>query len=120
MAASLYLGRGVPMAVVQKVLRHADPRITSERYANLEQDYLGAEMRKLSLLTRIDTPSTQIGASAEGAANGDSETSVIPFPSKERRTGFEPATPSLGSPPRALERTHGVLAGVFPRFGRCS
>src|SRR5208283_3100570 len=39
-AASLYLRRGVPMAVVQKVLRHSDPRITSERYAHLEQDYL--------------------------------------------------------------------------------
>ena len=36
--------------MVQKVLRHADPRITSERYAHLEQDYLGAEMRKLSLI----------------------------------------------------------------------
>jgi hypothetical protein len=44
------------MAVVQEVLRRADPRITSERYAHLEQDYLGTEMRKLSLLrqsTRI-------------------------------------------------------------------
>ena len=49
-AASLYLGRGVPMAVVQTVLPHADPRITSERYSHLEQDYLGTEMRKLSLI----------------------------------------------------------------------
>ena len=31
------------MAVVQKVLRDADPRITSERYAHLEHDYLGAD-----------------------------------------------------------------------------
>ena len=29
---------------------------------------------------------------------------------EERRTGFEPATPSLGSWPGALERTHGILA----------
>ena len=97
-AASLYLGRGVPMAVVQKVLRHADPRITSERYAHLEQDYLGAEMRKLSLIPPSkNTGQTQGEPTSEGAANGDLETSVIPFPSKERRTGFEPATPSLGS-----------------------
>jgi hypothetical protein len=47
-----YLGRGVPMAVVQRILRHSDPRITSERYAHLEQDYLGAEMRKLSLVPK--------------------------------------------------------------------
>jgi hypothetical protein len=48
------------MAVVPKVLRHANPRITSERYAHLQPDYLGAEMRKLSLLPRINTPSTQV------------------------------------------------------------
>src|SRR5450631_271363 len=29
---------------------------------------------------------------------------------RERRKGFEPSTPSLGSPPGALERHHGVLA----------
>jgi hypothetical protein len=115
-AASLYLGRGVPMAVVQKVLRHADPRITSERYAHLEHDYLGAEIRKLSLIPPSkNTGQTRGQASVEGAANGDFETSVIPFPSKERRTGFEPATPSLGSPPGGLERTHGVLALPFAR-----
>jgi hypothetical protein len=46
----MLLGAGVPMAVVQKVLRLADPRITSERYAHFEQDSLGTKMRKLSLL----------------------------------------------------------------------
>ena len=50
---------------------------------------------------------------------GDLKTSVIPFPSKERRTGFEPTTPSLGSSPGALERTHGVLGGRV-RPGVCA
>ena len=36
---------------------------------------------------------------------------------EERRTGFEPATPSLGSWPGALERHHGVL-GVAPAARR--
>jgi hypothetical protein len=86
------------MAVVQKVLRHADPRITSERYAQLEQDYLGAEMRKLSLIPPSkNTGQTRREATLEAAANCDSETSVIPFTSRERRKGFEPSTPSLGS-----------------------
>jgi integrase len=76
--ASLYIGNRVPMAVVQEVLRHADPRIGSKRYAHLEQDYLGAEMRKLSLVSSIDTPSTQISEGADEAANGDSESYVIP------------------------------------------
>ena len=86
------------MAVVQKVLRHADPRITSDRYAYLEQDYLGAEMRKLSLLSRIDPPSTQIPTGADGAANGDSESFVIPLTSRERRKGFEPSFGERVSP----------------------
>jgi D-isomer specific 2-hydroxyacid dehydrogenase, NAD binding domain len=81
-----------------------------ERYAHLEQDYLGAEMRKLSLIPPSkSTGQTRGEATAEGAANCDSETSVIPFASRERRKGFEPSTPSLGSWPRALERLHGVL-----------
>jgi hypothetical protein len=97
-AASLYLGRGVPMAVVQQLLRHADPRITSERYAHLEADYLGAEIRKLSLVPASkNTRQTHEAAGAELAANGDSESRVILRLSRERRKGFEPSTPSLGS-----------------------
>ena len=101
------------MAVVQKVLRHADPRITSERYAHLEQAYLGAEMRKLSLIPPSkNTGQTRGQATVEESANGDLETSVIPFPSKERRTGFEPATPSLGSRRRGAKQTpRGVASG---------
>src|SRR5450755_1407908 len=34
--------------------------------------------------------------------------------SKERRKGFAPSTPSLGSLARALKRHHGVLAGPSP------
>ena len=71
---SLLLGAGVPMAVVQKVLRHADLRITSERYAHLEQDHLGAEIRKLSLMPAFKkTGQTRGEASVEESANGDSE-----------------------------------------------
>ena len=67
--ASLLLGAGVPMAVVQRILGHADPRITSERYAHLEQDYLGVEMRKLSLIPPSKNPGQTRGeATAEGAA----------------------------------------------------
>ncbi len=102
-AGSLLLGAGVQMAAVQRVLRHADPRITSERHAHLEQDYLGAEMRKLSLIPPSkNTGQTRGGATSEWAANRDSETPVIPFPSRERRTGFDPR-------PRAWEARPGLL-----------
>ncbi len=49
------------MAVVQKVLRHVDPRITSERYAHLELDHLGAEIRELSLLPAFNKNGTDTG-----------------------------------------------------------
>ncbi len=57
------------MVMVQKVLRNADPRITSERYAHLEQDYLGAETRKPSLIAPSrNTGQTRREATAEAAA----------------------------------------------------
>jgi hypothetical protein len=57
------------MAVVQKMLRQADQRITSERYAHLEEDYLGAEMRTLSLIPPSkNTGQTRGAATAEAPA----------------------------------------------------
>jgi len=44
------------MAVVQQLLRQADQPITSERYVRLKQDYLGAEIRKLSLVPPSKAP----------------------------------------------------------------
>jgi hypothetical protein len=52
-------------------------------------------------------------ASADEASNMNHEARLIPSRFTERRTGFEPATPSLGSWPRGLERHHGVLALPF-------
>ena len=37
------------MAVVQRVLRHRDPRLTSEIYGHLAPDYLQAEIGRLRL-----------------------------------------------------------------------
>ena len=48
--ASLLLQSGVPMAVVQRVLRHRDPRLTSEIYGHLAPDYLQAEIGRLAAL----------------------------------------------------------------------
>ena len=37
------------MAVVQRVLRHRDPRLTSEIYGHLAPDYLQTEIGRLRL-----------------------------------------------------------------------
>jgi hypothetical protein len=90
------------MAVVLTVLRCADPRITSERYAHLDQNYLTAEMRKLSLLSRIEPPSTQISAGAKAAANCDSENSVNSVDFHRAADGIRTRDPELGKPARGL------------------
>jgi len=48
--ASLLLHSRVPMAVVQKVLRHRDPRLTSKVYGHLAPEYLHAEVARMRLL----------------------------------------------------------------------
>ncbi len=47
--ATLLLRSGVPLVVVQKVLRHRDPKLTEAVYGHLETDYLRAEVNRLKL-----------------------------------------------------------------------
>src|SRR5712692_6220971 len=75
-AATLLLKEGVPLAVVQKVLRHSDPKLTSEIYGHLEL----ADMRRG--LERLDfgpavLPVTSVAIEAEPAllaANAEART----------------------------------------------
>jgi hypothetical protein len=85
------------MAVVQKVLRHADPRITSERYAHLEQDYLGGGERELPHLRPEANGITDVFESPSAAPSQPSKLVLMRVDARERRKGFEPSTPSLGS-----------------------
>ena len=45
--ATLLLREGVPLAVVQKVLRHEDPKLTAQTYGHLERDFLLASVDRL-------------------------------------------------------------------------
>ena len=47
--ASLLLQANVPMHVVQRLLRHKDPRLTANTYGHLSRDYMQTELSKLSL-----------------------------------------------------------------------
>jgi integrase len=47
--ATLLLRSGVPLVVVQKVLRHRDPKLIEAVYGHLETDYLRAEVNHLKL-----------------------------------------------------------------------
>jgi integrase len=46
--ASLLLMAGANPAAVQRILRHSDPRLTTEVYGHLVPDYLRAEIDRLS------------------------------------------------------------------------
>ena len=46
--ASLLLMRGADVAAVQRILRHSDPRLTTETYGHLVPDYLRTQIDRLS------------------------------------------------------------------------
>ena len=58
--ASLLLMAGANPAAVQRILRHSDPRITTEVYGHLVPDYLRAEIDRLSFgISPTPTPRRQ-------------------------------------------------------------
>jgi len=112
---SLLMMAGANPAAVQRILRHSDPRLTTERYGHLAPNYLRAEVDRLTFGSFV--PPLSPGASPETTKAGSTEENsqqIRPFIT-ERRTGFEPATPSLGSSCSlvcALRRQAGGVAGV--------
>lgn len=54
--ATLLLKSGVPLAVVQKILRHSDPRVTAEVYGHLDLDDMRLGLMKLRFGEQADAP----------------------------------------------------------------
>ena len=118
--ASLLMMAGANPAAVQRILRHSDPRITTEVYGHLAPNYLRAEVDRLSF-GATPSPHERIAEEARQVANsGQFVPLVSPIeqagqknegpgsanvqnrgPISERRMGFEPTTLSLGSPSAA-------------------
>lgn len=51
--ATLMLKAGVPLATVQRVLRHTDPAITSEIYGHLDLDDMRVAVNALSFAPKL-------------------------------------------------------------------
>jgi integrase len=49
--ASLLMMAGVNPGAVQRIIRHSDPRITTETYGHLQPDYLRSEIDRLRFNT---------------------------------------------------------------------
>ena len=111
---------GVPLEIVQRMLRHTDPKITSGAYGHLLMSYQREAISRVRLLSReiLSAGGTELQQTAPGAANripgadnmltddtegktrtGTAEEEVLEVPAlaMERETGFGPATLSLGS-----------------------
>ncbi len=109
---SLLTMHGANLSAVQKIMRHKDPRITSETYLHLDPSYLRREIDRLSFgppteaseTTRAAPTAPLVSIVCLDPASGPTEGDHRPLESLapgalawERDTGFEPATFSLGS-----------------------
>lgn len=95
--ATLLLKEGAPLAVVQRILRHSDPAITTETYGHLEL----ADMRAAIAKLKFEQVSSSDGAPVvRSSADSKIEAPAASEITEEQRglrnvgeTGFEPATP---------------------------
>jgi integrase len=96
--ASLLMMAGANPAAVQRILRHSDPRITTEVYGHLAPDYLRDEVNRLRFgIIDEDVPTTcQAPESTNDTAEGTAETADESAASLVRARGFEPLTFGFG------------------------
>jgi hypothetical protein len=81
--ASLLMMRGANPAAVQRILRHSDPKITTEVYGHLAPGYLKAEADRLSFQPSAP-PEVEDADEAQAAAASGSQRFVTPLlPSPE-------------------------------------
>jgi integrase len=110
--ASLLMMAGANPAAVQRILRHRDPRVTTEVYGHLAPGYLKAEVDRLSFGMPVDAiPEPLAVANGDRLAASwlqsnsdrssdtpfdDDETPEIPVELVARDRGFEPLTYGFG------------------------
>ena len=95
--ATLLLAAGADLWAVQKMLRHTDAQVTTERYAHLVPGYLQEQITRLKL-AGFASPLLPPAANDQGPTDpAGPNTQELRKVGLERETGFEPATLSLGS-----------------------
>jgi integrase len=95
--ATLLLAAGADLWAVQKMLRHNDAQVTTERYAHLVPGYLQEQITRLKL-TGFAPPCYRRPQTTKVRPKSRTETTKsLKGNGLERETGFEPATLSLGS-----------------------
>ena len=72
--ASLLLMNGADLAAVQRIMRHQDPRLTTEVYGHLSPGYLKKEIERLSF---GPAPAEDAGTESQVAASGAKESPLL-------------------------------------------
>jgi len=89
--ASLLLMRGADLAAVQKILRHSDPRMTTETYGHLVPDYLRDQIDRL---TFAPAPTSDVSNEKQPHATISPPFAPILLPtSSEPQNGPDPPSP---------------------------
>lgn len=123
---SLLLMSGASPAAVQRVLRHSDPRMTTEVYGHLLPGYLRDEIDRLrfgsgsqdvaALPSPLVTSLLQVpAANADRGDPGGGEATEIASLSSVGHEGLEPSANGLrdGTPASAASRTPSQTAGIL-------
>jgi integrase len=121
---SLLTMRGANTAFVQRIMRHSDPRITTQTYCHLEPDYLQAGMDSLMRLGASEEtpvpPTAQpepVRAAAAQAAGAEKPapfaTRLLPDPAGGAPGGLTDAADPQAFPPLAMERDIGFEPTTF-------
>jgi len=121
--ASLLIMAGADLAAVQRIMRHTDPRITTEFYAHLAPGYLRSAIDRLAIHPRPPTlpdPPEALPQAAVAAASAppvlqgraDREISARADSKKTRSIGDLPGSGISGS-----NRRHSAWENENGRFG---
>ncbi len=102
--ASLLLMGGADLAAVQRIMRHQDPRITTEVYGHLSGTYLKKEIERLSFGAAPAEPGDALHSAQEGqrlyAAGGAQEPPLPADARAETRPAAPFTTHLLPDPPK--------------------
>ena len=106
------------LAAVQRIMRHQDPRLTTEVYGHLVPGYRRDAINKLPLAGAADLlPAKR--AAEEAASFGPPVVRKMPAPESKGRIGFEQLTKIVGATSdllseRTCRRTGTYLDPEFP------
>jgi len=111
--ASLLMMAGANPAAVQRILRHSDPRITTEVYGHLAPGYLRAEVDRLAFGLPAPELPVEVPAAPAGAAASPLVTRLLPDGSPANSKAGTPGMNPEESRPDALARPRGFEPLAF-------